>query len=40
MDPETGCGLPTTSQKARLLIGTARYEILLVIFTVGVEEGC
>ena len=23
MDPETGCGLPSTGQKARLLIGTA-----------------
>ena len=23
MDPETGCGLPSTGQKVRLLIGTA-----------------
>ena len=23
MDPETGCGLPSTCEKARLLIGTA-----------------
>ena len=23
MDPETGCGLPSTGQKARLLAGTA-----------------
>ena len=24
MDPKTGCGLPSTGQNARLLIGTAR----------------
>ena len=25
MDPETGCGLPSTGEKARLLIGRARW---------------
>ena len=25
MDTETGCGLPSTGNKARLLIGTARW---------------
>ena len=24
MDPETECGIPSTGQKAKLLIGTAR----------------
>ena len=25
MDPETGCGLPTTGQKAKVLIGPASW---------------
>ena len=40
MDPETGCGLPSTGQKARLLIGEACWILAAAVRPLAWMGGC